>query len=222
GRRRRRRSPRLALPRSLRGPGRHRRKPPSTPCSIRRRRTTASSKPPRNVGATSPGYSETLRGGSGMRKAIPAIAIAVVLIGLRVTPGVGEQPWRVAGVAKTGRDGLVRIPARPGAYLVAARADGFAPARKEFIRASGDPVTRVELDLSKGVSLAGRTVSKGGREPVSLAQVTVVDMPRTTGRGQPGRPGPFRVGPRAASPIDEVAPVEERSTATSDQDGRFR
>ena len=141
---------------------------------------------------------------------------------LRVTPGVGEQPWRVAGVAKTGRDGLVRIPARPGAYLVAARADGFAPARKEFIRASGDPVTRVELDLSKGVSLAGRTVSKGGREPVSLAQVTVVDMPRTTGRGQPGRRGPFRVGPRAASPIDEVAPVEERSTATSDQDGRFR
>src|SRR5207237_4377867 len=75
---------------------------------------------------------------------------------LRITPGIGEQPWRVAGIAKTGSNGLVRIPARPGAYLVAARADGFAPARKELIRASGDPVTRVELELGKGAGLAGR------------------------------------------------------------------
>jgi protocatechuate 3,4-dioxygenase beta subunit len=141
---------------------------------------------------------------------------------LRVTPGVGEQPWRVAGLGKTGSDGLVRIPARPGAYLVAARADGFAPARKEFVRASGDPVTRVDLDLGKGVSLAGSTVSKGTREPVPLAQVTVVDMLRIGGRGEPARRGPFRPGRRPAAAVDEIAPVEERSTATSDQHGRFR
>jgi len=144
---------------------------------------------------------------------------------LRVVPGVGEQPWRVAGIAKTGSDGLVRIPARPGAYLVAARADGFATARKEIIRASGDPVTRVELDLSKGVSLAGRTVSKGNREPVSLAQVTVVSLSRPSAPAGPARRGrQFRAGPtrRPAASIEEAAPVEEQSTATTDQDGKFR
>ena len=141
---------------------------------------------------------------------------------LRVPQGVGEQPWRVAGLAKTGSEGLVRIPARPGAYLVSARADGFAPARKELVRTSGDPVTHVELDLGKGVSLVGRTVSKGSREPVSLAQVTVVAASHGPGRGEPARRGRFRQGPRPAAAIDELAPVEERSTAASDQDGRFR
>ncbi|MFL5438455.1 MAG: carboxypeptidase regulatory-like domain-containing protein [Myxococcales bacterium] len=141
---------------------------------------------------------------------------------LRVVPGVGEQPWRVAGIAKTASSGLARIAARPGAYLVSVRAEGFAPARKEFIRASGDPVTRVDVQLGTGASLAGRTVAKGSREPVPLAQVVVVDMLRNSGRGEAARRAPFRAGRRQATPIDEIAPVEERSSATSDADGKFR
>ena len=141
---------------------------------------------------------------------------------LRVVPGIGEQPWRAAGIAKTASGGLARVAARPGAYLVAVRADGFAPARKEFIRASGDPVTRIEIQLGTGASLVGRTLAQGTREPVSLAQVVVVDMLRNSGRGEPARRAPFRAGRRQAAPIDEIAPVEERSTATSDADGKFR
>jgi len=89
---------------------------------------------------------------------------------LRVTPGVGEQPWRVAGIARTDSKGVARIAARPGAYLVAVRAAGFAPARKEFVRASGEPVTRVDLVLGAGLALSGRTVAKGNHEPIALAE----------------------------------------------------
>src|SRR4051812_11324599 len=123
---------------------------------------------------------------------------------LRVVPGIGEQPWRVAGIAKTASSGLARIAARPGAYLVSVRAEGFPRARKEFIRASGDPVPRVDVQLGPGASLAGRTVAKGPREPVPLAQVVVVDMLRNPGRGEPARRAPFRAGRRQATPIDEI------------------
>ncbi|MCA1827280.1 MAG: carboxypeptidase regulatory-like domain-containing protein, partial [Myxococcales bacterium] len=107
--------------------------------------------------------------------------------------------WRFAGGSDTGRDGIARIPARPGSYLAAARSGSFAPARIEFHRPAGEKTTKVALELRAGIALTGKTVQKGGTEPVPLALVTL-----TFGGG------------RGSSP------AEEQARATADSQGRFR
>ncbi|HEY6911794.1 MAG TPA: carboxypeptidase-like regulatory domain-containing protein, partial [Myxococcales bacterium] len=117
----------------------------------------------------------------------------------------GQTDWRLAGTAETGSEGTARLPARPGVYLAVARAEGFAPARKEVRRPAGEPVTRALLSLSAGVVLEGRTVQKGTGDPVPLALVTLTYAA--------GASGPFR---------RPDAPIEEQARATSDPAGRFR
>src|SRR4051812_4267676 len=85
----------------------------------------------------------------------------------------GQTDWRLAGAAETGGDGTVRLSARPGLYLAVARAEGYAPARREVQRPAGEPVTRALLALSAGATLEGRTVQKGSGDPVPLALVTL-------------------------------------------------
>src|SRR2546430_11335176 len=52
----------------------------------------------------------------------------------RTDRNTGLIDWRFSGAADTGRDGIARIPARPGSYLAAARASTFAPAHAEVQR----------------------------------------------------------------------------------------
>ena len=133
---------------------------------------------------------------------------AQVRLYLKLLQG-GELEWRAAGAAQTDGAGVARIAARRGAYLAAAHAPGLAAARKEFRRPAGEPVTRVEIQLAAGASLAGRTVAKGTSDPVPLATVTAIPL------GERARFGPFGGGQRGA-------PEEERLQASSDERGRFR
>jgi hypothetical protein len=133
----------------------------------------------------------------------------------------GQIDWRLAGVAQTSANGQARIAARPGPYLISARSQGFAPAHRDLVRPAGEAVTKVSLELGVGLTVSGRTVQKGGNDPVPLALVTFVQEqgpPSRGGRGGRrggGRPGFF--GPRASG----EAPVEEQAHATSDEKGRF-
>ena len=117
----------------------------------------------------------------------------------------GQTDWRLAGGAETGPEGIARLPARPGIYLAVARAEGFAPARREVQRPAGEPVTRALLALSAGATLQGRTVQKGSGDPVPLALLTLT--------WAAGASGPFR---------RPDVPAEEQSRATSDPSGHFR
>ncbi|MFL5357062.1 carboxypeptidase regulatory-like domain-containing protein [Archangium sp.] len=115
----------------------------------------------------------------------------------------GQPSWRRAGEGTTAEDGTLRLPAAPGLYLLTARAEGHAPARREVARPIGEPETVVELALPDGVSLRGRTVAEGHDEPVPLAEVTL--RPYT------------EAGPSARA----HALPEEVAVATSDARGRF-
>jgi len=118
-------------------------------------------------------------------------------------PNTNVISWRLAGTGTTGSDGVARLPARPGTYLVVARGgDGLAPARRELVRPAGEPTTRVELSLAPGVTLQARTVSKKSGEAVPLVEV------RLTASARPG-----------ARP---EAPPEEQVFATSDAQGQVK
>ncbi len=117
----------------------------------------------------------------------------------------GKVEWRIASAGSTGKDGALRLPAPSGSYLVAARAQGFAPARREVTRPLGERLTKVALELAEGSSLRGRTVSKGAKaEPVPLCQITLT------------------YGGTSASLRAPVAPPEEEVRATSDERGQFQ
>ncbi len=134
---------------------------------------------------------------------VPEALVRVYLRGPE--DGTGGPSWRRAGEGTTGRDGTLRLPASPGLYLVTARAEGHAPARREVPRPLGETETAVELSLPTGATLQGRTVSEGrGGEPVPLAEVTL--RPYT----EPGT-----AWARAHALLEEVA------VATSDAHGRF-
>ncbi|WP_408888958.1 carboxypeptidase regulatory-like domain-containing protein [Myxococcus faecalis] len=115
-----------------------------------------------------------------------------------------EPTWRLTSEGTTGPDGTVQLPARPGDYLVTAQAPGHAPARREATRPEDLPQTVVELTLTEGVTLRGRTVEEGGGEPVPLAEVTLHPYPGT-----------------AFSWAQPVELAEEAATATSDGRGQF-
>ena len=111
-----------------------------------------------------------------------------------------QVDWRFAGAADSGADGIARIAARPGVYLLTARSETFAPARLEFQRPAGEQTTRVFVELQPAVTVSGRTVQKGTQEAVPLALVTLTCAVSR-------RPG---------------APAEEQARATSDARGKFR
>jgi hypothetical protein len=119
-------------------------------------------------------------------------------------PGSSRVAFRTAGRATTDARGIARLPAAAGTYLVAARAEGLAPAHAEALRPRGDPVTRVEIDLSPPVALEGRVLARGGTGPLR-ARIAVLPIP--------GRGAAF------AAPD---APAEEQALAESDGTGRFR
>lgn len=81
--------------------------------------------------------------------------------------------WRLAGAGTTDASGVVRLPARPGRYLVVARAPGFATARREVVRPAGEPQTSTSLSLRAGAALSGHVVVRGSGTEVPLAQVAL-------------------------------------------------
>ncbi|RKG83556.1 carboxypeptidase regulatory-like domain-containing protein [Corallococcus terminator] len=81
--------------------------------------------------------------------------------------------WRVAGQGPTDAAGVIVLPARPGPYLVTARAEGLALARAEVTRPHGQTLTPVRLLLEPGVSLSGLTVERAGGAVVPLVELTL-------------------------------------------------
>jgi len=112
--------------------------------------------------------------------------------------------WGLAGEARTGPDGVARLFARPGAYLVAARAAGLAPARAEAVRHAGEEVTRAEVALEPAGALDGRVVAREGG-PVAGARLRVVPVVSRW----PGFEPPS-------------APAEETALAVTGPSGAFR
>jgi hypothetical protein len=119
-------------------------------------------------------------------------------------PDTGRVDWRVAGAGATGNDGRLQMPARAGAYLVVAHAEGLAPAWRELVHPLDGNRTSVHLRLEKALSFSGRTVSQGTGLPVPGAEVTLT--PHVSAWDQESRAD---------------APAEERVTVTSDASGRF-
>jgi Carboxypeptidase regulatory-like domain len=138
------------------------------------------------------------------------VPAAQVLLFLRAQTGgpLAAPLYRAAGAAVTNAAGTVRLPARPGAYLLSAHAAGLARVEKEALRPHGAAITKVELQAQPGHALEGRTTTVGGKEPVPLASVTAVPLGNVAGpRGMLG---------------GEPLPAEERLTVQSDPSGRFR
>src|SRR5512140_3135142 len=116
--------------------------------------------------------------------------------------GTSGAQWRFAGGGATSSDGLLRVAARPGTYLVAVRRDGFATARKEVLRPAGERLTRVEIALESGTDLRGRVVERGGKDAVPLAELAL-----------------SRFTVPASGRSD--SPLEETVFGTADERGRF-
>ncbi len=120
-----------------------------------------------------------------------------------------EGRWRLAGEARSDAAAIARIPARPGTYLVSARARGLAPGRAEAVRAAGEEASRVDVALEAPVSLAGRISTSrrdgGEAEPVPRALVRAVQV--------------VSRWPMLAPPS---APAEEVALAEADAGGAFR
>ncbi len=124
-------------------------------------------------------------------------------------PGAGEGGWRIAGRARADQSAIARVFARPGTYLVTARAQGLAPGRAEAVRSPGEEVSRVEVALEAPVALAGRVSTGRGdaadTRPVAHARVRAVQI--------------VSRWPVLAPPS---APPEEIAVAEGDARGTFR
>ncbi|HET8540730.1 MAG TPA: carboxypeptidase-like regulatory domain-containing protein [Anaeromyxobacter sp.] len=112
--------------------------------------------------------------------------------------------WRRAGEARTAADGTVRLLARPGAYLVAARGAGLAPGRAEAIRGAREEVTRVEVVLEPAAALEGRVVERGGGAIAGARVRLIPAVSRFPGFAPPS------------------APAEEIAVAETGTGGSFR
>jgi len=130
-------------------------------------------------------------------------ALVRVYLHRPIEPGTGRPGWRLAAETRSGADGSARAAAAPGAYLVSARAEGWAPGLETVVRPAGEPATRVTVRLVAPVALEGRTVARAGGEPVPAATLT---LSRRFERGAPRGD----------------LPAEERVFAVSDGSGRFR
>jgi hypothetical protein len=163
---------------------------PSTPSSIA---PPSSAPPPSGTSAATPadGELEVLVTAA----AAPRPGAEVKLYRrLAVEPGTGRPGWALDATATTGGDGRARLPAAPGAYLVAVRAPGFPTGHAAVARASGERLTSVEVVLAPGVRLSGRVVERGRGEGVPLAEVSLARRPSdVVRRGVPEVPPPERV-----------------------------
>ncbi|RKH54257.1 peptide-binding protein [Corallococcus sp. AB050B] len=103
------------------------------------------------------------------------LAGAEVTLYLRgpASPGSRLPSWRVVGQGRTDAGGALVLPARPGPYLVTARAQGLALARAEVTRPRGEALSTVRLVLEPGVSLTGLTVERVGGAPVPQVELTL-------------------------------------------------
>ena len=94
---------------------------------------------------------------------------------LYAAPAEESGAWRRAGEGRTDQVGVVRLPARPGDFLVAARAAGLAPGLGEVVRTRGEEAARVDVALEPAAALDGRASSPGGG-PVAGARVRAVPL----------------------------------------------
>src|ERR1700674_686103 len=89
-----------------------------------------------------------------VRSADQPVRGARVVLYWRSTGRTRTPPsFRIAAAGMPGGDGIVRLPARAGAYLVSAHAPPLAGTEAEFVRPAGAPVTRVELKLAQAYVL---------------------------------------------------------------------
>ncbi len=120
-------------------------------------------------------------------------------------PETGRVDWRVAAAGATGNDGRLLMSARPGAYLVAARAEGLAPAWKEVVHPLDGNRTPVHLRMEEPTAFSGRTVVQGTGQMLPRAELTLT--------------------PHVSVWEEETradAPSEERVELKSDGAGRFQ
>lgn len=129
------------------------------------------------------------------------VAGAEAALYLAVAGPPGAEPgWRRGAAGRTGADGLARVPAWPGTYLVAVRAPGLATGHAEVIRAGGQEVTPLDVALAPEVAVSGRVTGPDGRPvPARVAAVPLLDGARGAG-----------------------APAEETASAGAGPDGAFR
>ncbi len=120
-------------------------------------------------------------------------------------PNLGEVSWRLASEGSTDAQGRARLASRPGRYLLAVRAQGFAPLLREVVRPVGQGHTFLRITLEPGHVLVGRTVVQGSQEPLPLVELVLTAHGRTLDPWLPAE-----------------APAEERVYATSDERGSFR
>jgi hypothetical protein len=132
---------------------------------------------------------------------VPGAAVSLFLRGAE-DPVTREPVWRLAGRGETNTEGSLRLPARPGSYLVRATASGFGAGTLAVRRLAGEAVTRATLTLQAPLSLEGRVVEKESGNGLAGAELQL-----TLG-------GSFRQ--RAA------APAELRHTTVADVKGQFR
>ncbi|KFA92119.1 carboxypeptidase regulatory-like domain-containing protein [Archangium violaceum] len=135
---------------------------------------------------------------------VPGASVRLYWRGPR-DPNLGEATWRLAGSGSTDARGHVRLPSRPGSYLVTARAPGLATQSRDVMRPQGEALTRLRLTFEAGHSLSGRTVVKSTGEPLPLVELSLI------------------AHGRKLKPWEDVeAPLEERIFAHSDARGSFR
>ncbi|HEX8705634.1 MAG TPA: carboxypeptidase-like regulatory domain-containing protein [Myxococcaceae bacterium] len=120
-------------------------------------------------------------------------------------PETGRVDWRMAAAGATGNDGRLQMPAREGAYLVVARAEGLAPAWRELVHPLNGNLTPVHLRMEEPLSFSGRTVAQDTGQPVAGAELTLT--PHVSAWEHEARAD---------------APAEERVTVTSDATGFFQ
>ncbi|TQF09360.1 peptide-binding protein [Myxococcus llanfairpwllgwyngyllgogerychwyrndrobwllllantysiliogogogochensis] len=121
-------------------------------------------------------------------------------------PATGRPAWFIAGKGTTDASGTLRLPARPGHYLIAAKSSGRAPARAAFTRPRGEARTQVRLVLGTGAILEGTVVERASKAPVPLAQLILT--PRTL--------------LSSAARDTAFVPEEERYVTSADARGVFR
>ncbi|HLL04238.1 MAG TPA: carboxypeptidase regulatory-like domain-containing protein [Myxococcaceae bacterium] len=117
-------------------------------------------------------------------------------------PATREPVWRLAGRGETGEQGLLRLPTRPGSYLVRATASGSGAATLTVRRPAGEAVTRVTLKLPPPLSLEGRVVEKESGNGLAGAELQLTLGGTLRQRAQ--------------------APAELRYTTQADVKGQFR
>ncbi|WP_224243506.1 carboxypeptidase regulatory-like domain-containing protein [Hyalangium gracile] len=140
----------------------------------------------------------SVRGQSGP---VPGAAVSLFLRGAE-DPSTREPSWRLAGRGESDAQGNLRLPARPGSYLVRATASGFGAGTLAVRRPAGEAVTRATLALQAPLRLEGRVVEKESGNGLAGAELLL-----TLG-------GSFRQRAQA--------PAELRHTTVADVKGQFR